>query len=178
MADKLSLKDIAPISVTVVISNAEIGLTKEVDICLPTLQEWQDVYMTVDFPSLPKPIQRMVAGKGKEDFVDMNDPEYLRAKDQATELLAMRRATHALIKAGNFVELQALSIEEATDCLIEKADRALLFAIFSALTRLMNGMRGGVDAKKAAFQGVPLHQTSDANRDTTDERPGVVAATA
>ncbi len=174
MADKLTLSDIKPLTITVSVSHAEIGFSKDVDICLPTLQEWQDVYMTVDFPQAPNR-QRMVNSK-KEDFIDVNDPEYLRSKEAAMDTLAMRRATHAMLKAGNFPDLKGLPIEEATERLITEADRSILLAVYTALIRLMNGMKGGVEAKKATFQRDTVHASSHANRDQASERLELVAA--
>jgi hypothetical protein len=167
MADKLSLSDIKPLTITVNVVQAEIGFQKDIDICLPTLQEWQDVYMTVDFPSAPVR-QRMVNNK-KEDYTDVNDSEYLRAKEQALDALAMRRATHAMLKAGNFPELKKLPIQEATERLIQEADRSILLAVYQLMMRLMTGMRGGVEAKKATFQGNSLHASGNADSDTTSE---------
>jgi hypothetical protein len=161
------LDSIKPKIVKIVINHAEMGYEDEFNIKMPTIQEWQDVYMTVEFPPPPKPFQRMKDGK-KEDFIDWNDPDYLRKKDAATDLLAMRRVTHALIGGGDFAEdFKGLSLEAATDVLMEKADRAILNAIYQALIRLVNGMRGGVEAKKATFQGNSVHGASNADSDPT-----------
>lgn len=167
MANKaLTLANIKPPTVTVVVTHAEIGFSQSVDICLPTIQEWQDVYMTVEFPTAPQ--RRKLVNNQMQDYQDTNDAEYLRNREAANDLLAMRRATHAMLKAGNFPDLKGLSIEESADRLIKEADRAFLLAIYTALIRLMNGMRGGVEAKKATFQGNSVYENGHADSDAPE----------
>lgn len=156
---KLSLKDIQPKIITLEINNAELGTRMEVDMKLPTMQEWQDSYMSVEFPS-PPIRQRMKNGQ-KEDYVDTQDPEYLRLREKASELLAMRRVTQALLGADNFTEeLGDLPLEDAAEKLFETGDRALLTAVNVALARAMSATKGGVDAKKQSFR--------EQSRDTSD----------
>lgn len=158
MAEKLRLEDIKPPLVTVTVENAVTGQMREVDIVLPTLMEWNNAQFGMDFPQPPK-LQRMKDGK-KEDYTDFSDPDYLRARELATEELNMRRVTQALLKAGNFPELDKLSLADATKRLMELADRDFLRGVFQALVSLVNGTKGGVEAKKAAFPDTSLPKTN------------------
>lgn len=157
MAEKLSLEDIKPRIVTVEVSNAVTNQAWVVDIALPTLTEWNNAQFGMEFPVAPK-LQRMKNG-AKEDYTDFNDPDFLRARELAIEELNMRRVTQALLKAGNFTkELDGLSLPDATKKLCNLADRDFLRGVFQALVSLINGTKGGVEAKKAAF---PDHAVSE-----------------
>jgi hypothetical protein len=173
MAAKLTLSDVTPPTITAVVNNLETGKSTEVDFCPPTLLEWQEIVFTIASPVPPKK-QRMVNG-AKEDFLDTNDPEYLISKAKFDESISMRRVCHALIKAGNFEEeLKGLTLEKATEELFKVADRAILYAVLVALNKYMQGMRGGVDQKKATFQGQSLHPTSDENNHKNEQGLRVV----
>lgn len=155
---KLSLEDIKPPLVTVTVENLVTGQSREVDIVLPTLMEWNNAQFGMDFPQAPK-LQRMKDGK-KEDYTDFSDAEYLRARELANEELNMRRVTQALLKAGNFEkELDGLNLSDATKKLMQIADRDFLRGVFQALVSLVNGTKGGVEAKKASFPDKSLLET-------------------
>jgi hypothetical protein len=147
----LSLDDVKPNVITIEVKNAVTGQVRAADIVPPTLAEWNNAQFGIVWPDVNEyKKQRMKDGK-KEDYIDFNDADYLRKRELANEELNMRRVTQALLKAGNFPELNKLSLEDATKKLCEQADRDFLRGAFQALVSLVNGTTGGVEAKKAAF---------------------------
>jgi len=158
MVAKLSLNDVKKrnIAITVESQGREI---LEVEIQLPSVSDWNNAMLDIEFPTPPK-LQRMKDGK-KEDYQDFNDPEFLRQRAAAFEKLAMNRVTQALLGAGNFEELADMPLSEASDKLATEGDRSLIFAVSQALNDLMSNTKGGVAAKVAAFQHDTLPSTSD-----------------
>lgn len=159
MAKKLQLQDVQKKLITIVIDNPAIDFSEEIDIELPSMAEWNNDLLTIEWPIAPT-LQRMIAGKGKEDYVDYNDAEYLRKRAVAFDHLAMRRITRALIGGGNLSELKAKPLDEAAEILAETGDKTIMQGVNQALNEIIQGMKGGAEAKRAAFQRTTRNQES------------------
>ena len=155
----LKLSDIQKRVVPITIDSPVSGFHIVIDIQLPSIKDWNESLLGIEFPVAPTK-QRMKNGV-KEDYQDFNDPEYLRERNNAFEMLAMRRVATAILGGGAFDELAGFSVQEACDWLLENADRTILLGVSQALNDLMSGTKGGVEAKKAAFQEPILPTDSD-----------------
>lgn len=161
MAKKLNLSDVQKRIVSITIENPASNFSLEIDIELPSISDWNNSLLGIEMPIAPTR-QRMVKGQ-KEDYTDFNDPEFRAKQNEAFERLAMRRVTQALLGGGNFPELAEKSLDEATETLIASADRSILLGVSQALSELMNGTKGGVEAKKASFRADTVPTDSDAD---------------
>lgn len=155
----LKLSDIQKRVVPVTVENPLSGFSIVLDIQLPSMKEWNESLLGIEFPVAPT-LQRMKNG-AKEDYQDFNEPEYLRARNQAFEMLAMRRVATAILGGGSFDEMKDWDVLKACDWLVNDADRSILLGVSQALTDLMQGTKGGVEAKKAAFPLTTLPPNSD-----------------
>lgn len=148
----LELEDIAPRIITVKIESTD-GLEREIDIRMPTLTEWNESILGVDYPDPKKYIETRIGKEGKkEDFINYDNPEYVLKHSQAIEETNLRRVTQALLGAGNFPSLQRLSLKEATQELREKADKGIIDGVHQALRQIISSTKGGVETKKASFR--------------------------
>jgi hypothetical protein len=166
MAEKLSFGDTKKRVVTVYVVSETTDMKREVDIELPSMSEWNGDLLTIQFP-VPPTLQRMKEGK-KEDYQNFNDPEYILMRDRAFERLNMRRTVRALRNAGNLEDMSELSLDELTDKCIEESDKSFFQCIHRGLADIMNGTKGGAEAKKAAFPANPIPENGHADMRETE----------
>lgn len=149
----ITLQDISKRVVTVTVKNESTDFALDIRVQLPSLADWNNSLLDVEFPDPSDYKKRKLNDKGmNEDYIDYSDPEYLQKRDAALNLLAMRRVCQAMIGGGELEDLAKLPLTEATERLMEKADRSILMAVNQAMINVMGGTKGGVEAKKAAFR--------------------------
>jgi hypothetical protein len=159
MAEKRSLSELAKRVIPITIENPATGFNLVINIQLPSQSDWNNAVLDLAFPVAPTR-QRMKDGK-KEDYQDINDPDFLRRRNEYFDTLAMRRVAQAIQGGGDYDELADMSLEEATNWLIENADKSVMNSVNDALIDIMKGTKGGAEAKKAAFPANPLSKNSD-----------------
>lgn len=150
MTEKLSFADAKKRSIAITISSEATGYELSIEIELPSIAEWNEDLLNIEFP-VPPTLQRMVKGQ-KEDYQNFQDPDYLFKRDRTFERLNMRRVVRALRNAGNLEDMSKLSLDELTEECLKEGDKSLYQAIYKALVDIMGSMKGGVEAKKAAFR--------------------------
>lgn len=166
----LSLKDVQSRMIEVPISSPD-GYEQTVTIGSLSFTEWNNAAIGVDFPS--PPTKRMLTDKGNQDIFDYNDPSYRNEINLANDTVTFRRVVISLIKGGNFAELKGLDLE--AQCReLEGMDYTIVQGVAEALSQLARHTKGGVETKKANFQGKPLPENGNGNLREGKETPLLV----
>lgn len=144
-----SLDELKKRKIPITVENPATGFNLIITVQLPSQSDWNNAILDLSFPVAPTR-QRMKDGK-KEDYQDVNDPDFLRKRNEYFDLLALRRVAQAIQGGGDYQELTDMPLEDATQWLIENADKSVLNSVNEALVEIMKGTKGGAEAKKAAF---------------------------